>query len=99
MEIKGKQLRRLKDLLPENQQEEFKDIFAGAFTKEDVTRACKVVLNFNNAWGTISLLHKEKPIAFIDLRKNPGFIDADEDYIFEVHYSDGKIFRVYKLKE
>ncbi len=99
MDITGRQLRRLKSLLPEAQQEEFKAIFASAFNKEDVTKECQAALGCSSSWGMITLRHKERTIATIDLRKNPGFINTHEDYIFEVHYSDGKIFRAYKLRD
>ena len=97
MEIRGRQLRRLKELLPEDQREEFKKIFVSAFNKEDVTRTCEVAIVCENSWAMISVRHLNRTIAIIDLRQaKPGLRNKHEDYVFEVN-QEGKYFRVYKL--
>jgi len=100
MEIQGYQIRKLKELFPEELQERFKQVFSNAFEKEEVTSDCVVEKSCTGSSTGIEIYRKsderrEQRIAQISL--NGGIHNLRKNYYIQI-YSNGN-FSVFKLPE
>jgi len=103
MEIQGYQIRKLKELFPEELQERFKQIFAEAFEKENVTSDCVLekTQSMASLGETIEIYRKSDErrnhrIASITL--NGKVFNLRNDYYVQISKNEGR-FKVFKLTE
>lgn len=98
MDISGRQLRRLKELLPKEEHGEFEKIFPLAFKQTEVTRETEIKISWYYNWAQLVLVHGETEVAKIhisSLHQEKRFYEKHPNYVIDVH-NDGT-FKVYKL--